>query len=388
MISAQTSRQPSRQHEDSLLDSGIARIAYLVPAPGIPVRGPSGASAHVRALAEAWLEDHDVRVFAARLRDRRGVFGRAVPTIAAGAPGWPSWLDHYRDMVEVSAARRVANQVISSARQGWVPDVIFERHTLFSDASWRVSDAINVPWALEVNAPPVLERSRFEALRRPDFANLWERRVLQQAPVIIAVSRWIKDWLETEIGCRNVHWIPNGVTPLRGNRERGRERLGLGADERVVGFVGSMKPWHGVDSLAQIAEGAEAKLVIIGPGATTIEGAIATGHLDSQALADTVAALDVGLAPYPADAPPWFCPLKVMDYRAQGTPVVGSDIGETRVLVGEGGTIVDPGDIQTMIEATRYWIGRRTKRKIRSWQRVGSQMIDVAIQAAPEGGEQ
>jgi glycosyltransferase involved in cell wall biosynthesis len=361
------------------LGEGVARIAYLVPAPGIPVRGPSGASAHVRALAAAWSEENDIRVFAARIKDDRGIFGEAVPAISSGAPGWPSWLDHYREQTEVAASRRVARQVIASARQGWVPDVLIERHTLFSDASWRVSDAINVPWALEVNAPPVLERGRFETLRRPGAAKAWERRVLQQAPVVIAVSRWLKHWLESEIGCRNVHWIPNGVSALRGNRKRGRAIMGLDEDERVVGFVGSMKPWHGTECLKSIADGAEAKLVLIGPNSTEIPDALTTGHLNPQALADAVAALDVGLAPYPADAPPWFCPLKIMDYRAQGTPVVGSDVGESQMLVGEGGTIVPAGDIQTMIDATRYWIGRRCTRKIRSWQRVGAQMVDATL---------
>lgn len=359
----------------------VKRIAYLVPAPGIPVRGPSGASAHIRNLAQALSEDHQVQVFASRLSDNRGVHGEPVPTIACGAPGWPSWLDRYRDLAEVAAARRVANRVIHAARHGWKPDVVIERHTLFSDAGWRVSDAIQTPWVLEVNAPPVMERTRFETLRRPIFAEKWEQEVLLRAPAIVAVSRWIKDWLETEIGCRNVHWIPNGVPPLRGHRERGRRRLQMKEDERVVGFVGSMKPWHGTELLAEIAERAEATLVLVGPAQSSIPGAQCTGHLGPQDLADVVAALDVGLAPYPADAPPWFCPLKVLDYRAQGTPVVGTDIGETRTLVGEGGTIVSPGDVNTMVEATRYWIGRRTKRRIRSWQRVGSQMVEAAIEA-------
>ena len=357
----------------------VARLAYLVPAPGIPVRGPSGASAHVRALANAWSEDHDVRVYASKISDARGVYGHAVPTIASGVPGWPSWLDQYRDMTEIAASRRIANQVIGSARSGWEPDLIIERHTLFSDASWRIADALGVPWALEVNAPPVLERSRFETIRRPDFARDWEREVLLKAPVIIAVSQWLHQWLETEIGCRNVHWIPNGVSPLRGDRARGRARYGLDEDDRVVGFVGSMKPWHGTEYLQQIAEGAEAKLVIIGPDSTDIPGALCTGHLGPQDLADAVAALDVGLAPFPADAPPWFCPMKILDYRAQGTPVVGTDTGETQLLVDEGGTIVAPGDVQGMIDASRYWIGRRTTPRLRSWQRVGAQMIEATL---------
>ena len=359
----------------------VRRIAYLVGAPSVPVRGPSGASAHVRHLANALSEDHDTRVFAAKLTDHRGSFGQPVPTIAAGAPPWPNWLDRYRDLVEVSAARRVATRVISASRHGWRPDAVIERHTLFSDAGWRVSDAINVPWVLEVNAPPVLARTRTESLRRPDFARRWERKVLQNAPAIVTVSRWLKTWLETEIGCRNVMWVPNGVAPLRGNRARARARWGIEPEERVVGYVGSLGAENGTEHLDSIARGANAKLVMIGPSKGPITNAIYTGHLPPQELADAVAGLDAGLAPYAVDAPPWYCPMKILDYRAQGTPVIGTNVGETKTLTGEGGTIVDAGEIQTMVEATRYWIGRRTKRKIRSWQRVGKQMIDIAIEA-------
>ena len=355
------------------------RIAYLVPAPGIPIRGPSGASAHVRALTQAWTDDHDTKVFAARLKDHRGVFGNPVPAIAVGAPGWPSWLNRYRDLVEVAAARRLAERVLYEARNGWTPDVIIERHTLFSDAGWRLHDALGVPWVLEVNAPPSIERARYEVLRRPRWASRWERSVLQACPTIVTVSRWLVKWLEEEIGCRNVHWVPNGVAAIRGNRVRGREILGLDDEEPVIGFVGSMKPWHGVDRLEAIAQGVDARLALIGPNKVDIEGAICTGHLAPQDLSDVVAALDVGLAPYPADAPEWFCPLKVLDYRAQGTPVVASDIGETRALVGQGGTVVPADDIQGMIAATRGWLGQRTNRRIRSWHRVGRQMLAIAL---------
>ena len=360
----------------------MARVAYLVPAPGIPVRGPSGASAHVRALASAWSEDHDIKVFAARISDSRGTYGEPVPTIAAGTPGWPSWLERYRDMVEVATARRVANHVLSSASGGWIPDLVIERHTLFSDAGWRVSDSLGIPWGLEVNAPPIMERRQFESIRRASFAEEWQNQVLLRAPVVMAVSRWLKTWLETEIGCRNVVWVPNGVVPLRGSRERGRAMLGLSEDDRVVGFSGSFKPWHGLGTLEEVARGAEAKLVLIGADAPSDVEGLHTGFLNGQAYADAIAALDVGLAPYPEDAPPWFCPLKVMDYRAQGTPVVATDVGETRTLVGDGGTIVSPGDLKTMIDATRYWIGRRAKPKIRSWHRVGLEMI-AAVNEPP-----
>ena len=54
-----------------------------------------------------------------------------------GVAGWPSWLPRYREMAEVITARRVARRVAADAAEGWMPDLIVERHALFSDAGWR-----------------------------------------------------------------------------------------------------------------------------------------------------------------------------------------------------------------------------------------------------------
>ncbi|MEL6347368.1 MAG: glycosyltransferase, partial [Myxococcota bacterium] len=281
------------------------KIAYLLPAPGIPVQGPSGASAHARGIVRALRQAHAVRLWAAKIEDRRGCFGEVVGARAVGVPGWPSWLAPYREITEVLAARRLVRGVLDAAGAGWTPDRILERHTLFSDAGWRLHDRLGVPWALEVNAPPVQERQRFEVVRQPAWAQRWERAVLQAAPTIFAVSRWLVRWLREDVGCDNVHWVPNGVDVRAGDRVRGRLRLGVSEGEPVVGFVGSMKPWHGVDRLAAIAERSGARLALIGPRPPDPPAdAIVTGHLLPGDLADVIAGLDVGLAPYPADAPP------------------------------------------------------------------------------------
>ncbi len=369
------------------------RLRYLLPAPGIPLLGPSGASAHARGLARGLAQSHDVDVVAARLSDRRGVFGeQPPPAIEVGVGGWPSWLESWRDQREIRAARRIARRVIADAHAGDAPDLVIERHSLFSDAGWRIHAALGAPWVLEVNAPPFMERQRFERLRRPALAAHWEREVLRAAPLVVCVSSWLRRWLADELGCRRVVVVPNGVTPRRGNRELGRARLGLDPDEPAIGFVGSMKPWHGIGRLRLVAERVGARLVLIGerrpaehflgPDERLPDDVLWTGHLASQGLADAVAALDVGMVPYDRDAPAWFCPLKVLDYRAQGTPVVGTDIGDTAALTGDGGTIVEPGDDHALIEATRAWLGRRTRPHVRSWRQVGDEVLAAAAWAA------
>lgn len=355
------------------------KVASVVASPGVPVYGPSGSSAHVRGLARGFLDQgHALTVWAARLTDRRGRFGLPVPAVETGAPGWPSWLEPWRELSEVWAARKLARALIEHAHADGPPDLIVERHSLFSDAGWRASERLGCRWVLEVNAPLVQERQRYEQLRQPRLGARWEREVLRAAPEIVAVSDWLVGWLRDEIGCKNVRKVWNGCDALRGDRAAGRARLGLGSDEPVLGLVGSMKPWHGIEAAARVAAALGARLALVGPApAEPVPGAISTGHLEPQALADVVAALDLALAPYPEDAPPWFCPLKILDYRAQGTPVIASEVGEARALVeagGGGGAVVPAGDEDAMIEAGRRWLGRRAPARARSWSEVASEV--------------
>ena len=82
------------------------------------------------------------------------------------------------------------------------------------------------------------------------------------------------------------------------------------------------------------------------------------------------------MAPYP-DSPPWFCPLKILDYRAQGTPVA-SDIGDVAALVENAGSVVAPGDDSTMIDAVKWWLSRSVEPRYR-WRTVEERFLAHCI---------
>ena len=84
--------------------------------------------------------------------------------------------------------------------------------------------------------------------------------------------------------------------------------------------------------------------------------------------------MDVGLIPYPSNAPPWFCPLKLWAYRAQGTPVVASDVGEIASWLGEGDRLVQEEEAWvTQIASCR---SQRTTPHQRLW----TQVLDEALE--------
>lgn len=346
------------------------RPILISAAPGIPLLGPSGASAHVRGMAESLC----ATVITPRWVDHRGLGGSTTaPSRITGVAGWPSWLQKYREQAEVFTARRCAE-----AATALQPDLIYERHALFSDAGWKTASATGARWILEVNAPLVQERVQMGELRDRAFAERWERDVLLAAPEIVAVSAWLVDWLQN-MGCKRVRHVPNGEQGHVGNRDQTRAKLGL-SDRFVLGFLGSMKPWHGLGRLPALLDAIpDAVLLLVGEGPQKLvhPRIIATGHVDESRAADLVAAMDIGLAPYGSDAPPWFCPLKIVAYRAQGTPVVATDTGDCRLLTGSGGTVL-PCDADTALlaEACRAWQNvRRPAPSIRTWDTVASEIL-------------
>lgn len=99
------------------------------------------------------------------------------------------------------------------------------------------------------------------------------------------------------------------------------------------------------------------------------------GRVAPADLPDAVAAMDVALAPYAADAPPWFCPPKLLDYRAQGVPIVAADVGDCRALVADHGEIVPTDDVAAWAAAIRRQAGRVVPAHTRTWDQTVTEAL-------------
>ncbi|MDT5014300.1 MAG: hypothetical protein QOD39_460, partial [Mycobacterium sp.] len=77
------------------------------------------------------------------------------------------------------------------------------------------------------------------------------------------------------------------------------------------------------------------------------------GQLDHADIPALLAAGDVAVAPYPAILDFSFSPLKLYEYLAAGVPIVASDVGQIREVLGPGsyGTLVTPGDVDELAAA-------------------------------------
>jgi len=346
------------------------RIAYLLPDPGIPVGGVKGASVHVaevcRALADAGAT---VRLFAMRAAvdpppevDLDLFDCGPVPSGAAGEQA-------RREAVEAFftwAEERVA---------AFEPDLLYERLSLFAATGGTIAARLGVRRVVEVNAPVAAERARRVGLARPDLAEAAENRALDGATVL-AVSAPMAEWSLAR-GAATAEVVPNGVDAERFDRRRTlaqaaaiRHDRGLEGCE-VVGFVGSMKPWHGVgtllDAIALLApERPGLRLLVLGegPGMAEIEAHASqpplagrchlVGAVPNAMVPGYIAAVDVATAPYHhpgVDEEFYFSPLKILEAMAAERPIVASAFPSIEAILDGTGHLVPPGDAGALAEA-------------------------------------
>lgn len=276
------------------------RVLVVCADPGVPLHGPSGASAHLRAIASAFAnQGHQVTVATVTPHDHRGRYAVDfdLPAVFCGRT---RALEGLRGLVARVDAHRLAR------RAGTSFDLIYERASLHGDAGLRLARRCGARHLLEVNAPLDLERRRAGQLAR----------VVRGTDRVIAVSAWIASWAR-ERGAREVVLVPNAseLRPIQVER----------ADGLRLVHHGSVRPWHGVAFLPRLLEALpEARLTLVGGRTAPHPRIDFEPWLPGAQLARVLSAAHVGLLPYPHDAPPWLDPLKLADYRNLGIPTVGS----------------------------------------------------------------
>lgn len=341
------------------------RIAYALLDPGIGVFGTKGASVHVQEVIRALRADgHEVTVFCTRVNDD---IPADLADLEVRRHRLPKGSGAEREQAVVAASAAIAEEI---AAGGF--DLVYERYSLFSDTAARLSDPIApgaraIPSILEVNAPLIAEQRRHRSLADEAGALAATRRQLRGATLVSCVSEAVAQWTLDEGGDpARVVVTPNGVNTRR--ITPGGRSVGPSGPEApvTVGFVGTLKPWHGTDVLlrafARTRENLRLDICGTGPQQEELEQLAAElgiagrvrfrGAVAPELVPDILHELDIATAPYPAGEH-YFSPLKVYEYLAAGLPTVASAIGTIPTLLGQGelGVLVEPGDADGLAAA-------------------------------------
>jgi len=340
----------------------VRRLAYISADPGVPVFGRKGASVHVQEVIRALRRQGvDVILFTASLggeapADLSDLHVILLPDVAGA------------DSAQRERNALGQNPVLARLLEEHGPfDALYERHSLWSFAGLEWARCGGVPALLEVNAPLLLEQAKYRSLHDADSARDAVARAYAAADAILAVSEQVADHLRSfDDGLANkIHIVPNGVDPSKFFRDREPRDTPF-----TIGFVGTLKPWHGVDLLLRAfarVHGAhsDVRLLIVGDGPEreTLESMVRdlglhsavefTGAVDPADVPQHLARMDVAVAPYPDLSDFYFSPLKMYEYMAAECAIVASAIGQiTDVLEdGENALLYPPGDIDALAQA-------------------------------------
>lgn len=340
------------------------RVAYVNADAGIPLFSGKGAAVHVRDVASALVAmGHAVHVFTARA----GVpnEGWTIPFDRLGqektawhAPALPDG-QGLNSRLRAALDRRGADA-------GW--DLIYERYSLWSYAGLALARRRGLPFVLEVNSPLVVEQSRYRTLDHASRARRVERYLFTGATRIVAVSSEVAEYVCAHGGDPSrVVVATNGVDL---GLYAGASVATPGEERFTIGFLGSLKPWHGVDLLVDtleqlVARDARYHLRVIGDGPerARVEAALdarrlaghatLVGQVDRHAVPAELAQVDCAVAPYPRLDDFYFSPLKVFEYMAAGRPIVASRIGQIESVLEDGETalLVEPGNPAALADA-------------------------------------
>jgi glycosyltransferase involved in cell wall biosynthesis len=312
------------------------------------IQSRDGQSVHVEELVAAFRAlGHEVTVVGPGFYDHSG-FGGESRMIARLRRLLPGPLGEFAELAyNLPAYRRLARACRETR-----PDLIYERYNLYFFAGTWLARRTRIPLFLEVNAPLAAERAKYAGIAFGALARLTERAVWRAADLVLAVTDVLRgEVLAAGAAPAQVRVVPNGVV---------LERFAAPPPPRhnppVLGFLGFVRDWHGLDAVIRgMAEHPETPAIFTvigeGPARPDLEALAASlgiaervrfaGIVPHADVPTTVAGFDIALQPRVVD---YASPLKIFDYMAAGRAIVAPDQPNIREILAHDRTalLFDP----------------------------------------------
>jgi glycosyltransferase involved in cell wall biosynthesis len=407
------------------------KILYICPDLGIPVLGRKGAAVHVRELVAAFRRaGHSVVLATPLLNKSPWEEPARFESSLLHVPPSPEVIEAVLALKRFNETLGIENSLPGELRrilhdQEWGvrlkrkfdnhrPHFIYERVSLYSTVGVFLARELDRPLIIELNSPQALEQTTYRATGLGELAAQAERWTLSRADAVLAVSAALRDYaVSLGVDPDRVHVLPNGVNAELFRPEAPEpevnERWGPG-ERLVLGFVGGLRPWHGVEVLPALLDRLvrrhpALRMVIVGDGPLRsalerdvrerglTESAVFTGWVPHEEVAALIRRFDVALAPYPRpDHVFYFSPLKLFEYMACGVPVVAAGLGQIEEVVrdGETGLLYPPDEPEALTTACdrlltdpdlRHHLGAAAAKEVQgqyTWDQNAQRVLELA----------
>jgi glycosyltransferase involved in cell wall biosynthesis len=238
---------------------------------------------------------------------------------------------------------KMAGQRLEKAIVSFKPDLIYERSEYLQDSGAKMASKYNLKYFIEVNAPFVEEMRAFEGYSLYESkAHQAEKNKIKRADKVFVVSSALSDFLVNTYQCKRdkIFIQPNCINPEKitlnpQSVQIIKNNYNL-SDKKVIGFVGSMFPYHGVDILINAFSKAlkhhtNIKLMIVGDGVimgdlkTQVaslgieDDVIFTGKIPHNEVFNYINMMDICIM---AKSNWYGSPVKIFEYGLMNKPII------------------------------------------------------------------
>lgn len=247
-------------------------------------------------------------------------------------------------------------------------DFIYERYALYNVAGLLAARSARLPFILEVNTLYAQAWARYYGLTFPWLARRLEAATFRRSDHIITVTSVQRQMIEAEgVAPGRITVSHNAVDPgefAPGCHEAGLLRQALNLKPVVVGFVGTMNRWQGVqgfvDVVAEvIAARQDISFLFVGEGERRAHleaeldrrdlsrHVVFAGRQPHSQIARFIAAMSIGVL---LDSNSYGSPMKVFEYWALAKPVVAPRVPPVLEIMQHehNGLLIEPGDANGM----------------------------------------
>ncbi len=291
---------------------------------------------------------------------------------------WTSFNNFKLRQHDIKAGNRLKEAIVE-----FKPDLIYERSEYLQDSGAKHASEAGIKYFLEVNAPFVEEMRSFEGYSLyENKAHSIETYKLQKADRVFAVSTSLADFLVKRYQCKKDKIIvqPNCINPTKVSVDTSEsDRIGTEfelKDTSVIGFVGSMFPYHGVDILinafAEVSKlHKNIKLMIVGDGSVLnqlkiqtkqlgIESkVIFTGKIPHGQVFNYISVMDICIM---AKSNWYGSPVKLFEYGLMKKPIIAPDTAPVKdVMIHGKDALIVQDNMTELADAIRELLENTTK---------------------------
>lgn len=308
------------------------------------VAAQDGQSVHIQELVAAFKRRGDEVIFLGPSM-RPGRLGRENLVLKILRTTLPQFI---LEMMEFAYSFR-AYLKLKQAVLIHKPDFIYERYNLFLAAGYWLRKKQKIPYIIEVNAPLSLERAEHGKLSLQTLARRYERLTFQTADLILPVSNVMADII-SELGAspEKILTLHNGIVRKAYEGVDGSQytREHALSGKTVLGFIGFIRDWHGLDKIIEMMASDEALsdliLLAVGSGpavnpcqALAKQLGIANrvhfvGFKNREDIPKLLSVMDITLQPAVTS---YASPLKMFEYMGAGTAIVAPDQPNIREIL-------------------------------------------------------